>query len=69
MWLNCPCGAKPARPDDPKGRVICACGNEYDAQGYIRSVDSEGPWHPSAECPCNYCTGKEPWPAREVARA
>lgn len=70
MWLNCPCGAKPKLPKGAAFVVVCACGNEYTDRGYLLSVDSEGPWHPSAECPCNYCTGKVPWPSqRERARA
>jgi hypothetical protein len=44
MWLNCPCGAKPAtksvRDTNREGVVVCVCGREY-------SYDGVGPTSPS----------------------
>lgn len=40
MWLNCPCGAKPSRPEHKHSRAACLCGNVYDAQGYLRATDA-----------------------------
>lgn len=28
--------------------------------------ESDAPWHPSADCPCNYCQGLVPWPDRST---
>lgn len=35
MYLNCPCGANPAAPDDMESEVTCACGKRYTYHGYL----------------------------------
>ena len=35
LYLNCPCGAQPAVPENMEGIVTCACGKRYTPDGFV----------------------------------
>ena len=42
LYLNCPCGAKPATEMDGPD-VLCQCGRTYDCRGWVKvDVIEEG---------------------------